>query len=643
MKMLNASVSHILISVFSIVMLSTLSLTGIVTTNINDKVAQLNIDTATLDDVIRIFGEPEKYFWGNKTFTKDNLPSTYILDYPEGFSVVISNSLVSELRHTKHGYVFREKLQVGSSLEEVLDVIGQPTETIIGQPCDYKDGILYKDIDGKKGYCYYSRSDQRVRFFFMDYKVTALYMTYMTGRSSPKTAHPAKKSSFQTIRPAQSVKEFDDVRWKDLSSLDLSSKPNLISTLRFNQKTIWPEPNMMPPRCDPNKILTDTMNPGLGVRELHQQGITGKGINVAIIDQPIYLDHPEFAGKIVAYHDTGCETQSSMHGPAVASLLVGTNCGTAPDANVYYAAAPSWTKDTAYQAQALDWIIEQNEHLSNSGKIRVVSVSAAPSGQGSPFEKNQQMWDKACRRAEEAGILVLDCTSHHGFIGKCWYDAKMPENVSRCTPGDPKSGYHPTSHLLVPSAPRTTAEEYDKGDCSYQYCGTGGLSWSIPYCAGVLAMGWQIRPELKPEQMRQLLFDSALIKRNGAKIINPQKFIDLVKNAEPDKVKSRRKTTPVVSQNPLGSWQTVDFVPNIDDFMPGQKHWQGSFYLNELTFFKDGRTSKVWKWREGYLWHPGNRTRSRYLIKKIGGSIYLFLEWKPTGSSPKNYYVLKKR
>lgn len=618
----------------------TSSLNAVTAANINNKVAQLDTATATLEDVIRIFGEPEKYFWGKETFTKDNLPSTYILDYPNGFSIVVSDGLVSELRHTKHGYVFRGELQVGSSLEEVLDVVGQPTETTIGQPCAYKDGVLYKDIDGKKGYCYYSRRDQRVRFFFMDYKVTALYVTYMTDRSSPITARPAKKASFQAIKPIQSVEEFDDVRWKDLSSLDLSSKPNLIPTLRFNEKTIWPDTEKLPAGYDPNKILTNAMNPGLGVRKLHQQGIKGKGINVAIIDQPLYLDHPEFAGKIVAYHDTGCGTKSSMHGPAVASLLIGTNCGTAPDANVYYAAAPSWTKDTAYQAQALDWIIEQNENLPASEKIRVVSVSAAPSGPGSPFEKNQQMWDRACRRAEATGILVLDCTTHHGFIGKCWYNARVPESVSRCTPGDPKSEYHSTNRLLVPSAPRTTAEEYDKGDCSYQYCGTGGLSWSIPYCAGVLTMGWQIRPELKPEQMRQLLFESAFVKRNGAKIINPQKFIDLVKKAKPGE--GRRKTAAPVNQNTFGRWRTVDFVPNIDDFKPGQKNWQGTFYLKNLTFFRDGRTSKVWKWRKGYLWDPVDRTKMRYIIKEIKGSKYLFMEWKDSGSNQTRYYVLKK-
>jgi hypothetical protein len=88
----------------------------------------------------------------------------------------------------------------------------------------------------------------------------------------------------------------------------------------------------MPPGCDPNEIMTNAMNPGLGVRALHQQGITGAGINVAIIDQPLYLyrncmvrdcrHHPEYAGKVVAYYDLCGGEKSSMHGPAVASLIV---------------------------------------------------------------------------------------------------------------------------------------------------------------------------------------------------------------------------------------------------------------------------------------------------------------------------------
>lgn len=496
--------------------------------DINAKVAQLDIDKATLDDVIQIFGEPIKYLWGKKTFTKDNLPSTYIVDYPNGFRVVMSRGKISELRFKEPGaeYVFKGELQVGSSLEKVLEVVGQPTETVVGQPCKYVDGVLYKDIDGRKGYCYYSRKDEGVRFFFLNYKVTALYVT----RSRPVGG---RGSSSKAVQPITSVKEFDDVRWKDLSKLDLSDKKGLIATLTFNQKTIWPGLAKMPPGLKPDKLLAKAMNPGLGIRRLHQQGITGKGVNVAIIDQPLYQDHPEFAGKIVAYYDTGCGSESSMHGPAVTSLLVGTNCGTAPDARVYYVAAPSWTRDTAYQAKALNWVIEQNKKLPASEKIRVVSVSAAPSGPGSPFDKHNKMWDKACALAEAEGILVFDCTSHHGFISSCWYDSSYPENIARCTAGFPgRQGFRARpGSILVPSSPRTTAEEMEKGDFSYIYWGRGGLSWAIPYCAGVLALGWQLNPDFGGEQMRELLFKSAYTTRSGAKIINPEDFIRLVRMA----------------------------------------------------------------------------------------------------------------
>lgn len=499
--------------------------------DINTKVSQLDINTANLDDVIRIFGDPEQYLWGGKTFTKDNLPSIYIAAYySNSLYIVMGRGEIVELRFQRQdtGYVYQDKLKIGSSLDEVLKVVGQPKEVVQGQamPRTAQDGVLYKDIDGRKGYCYYGRRDYGVRFFFLNYNVTALYLT----RTKPAEA---KGVSFQTVRPVKSVEQFDDVRWKDMSKLDLSDKKGLIPTLRFNLKTVWPQADKMPLGHKPDKVLKDGMNPGLGIRRLHRQGITGKGVNVAIIDQPLYQDHPEFAGKIVTYHDVGCESKSSMHGPAVASLLVGKNCGTAPEARLYYAAAPSWTKDTAYQAKALNWIIEQNRKLPASKKIRVVSVSASPSGPDSPFDKNQQMWDRACEQAEAENILVLDCTAHHGFISPCWYDRNAPESLIRCTPGYP--GREPrtyTGRILVPSSPRTTAEEFDKGDFNYQYCGRGGLSWAIPYCAGVLALGWQIRPEIGPEQMRELLFKSAYIHKSGDRIINPNGFIRLVRNAK---------------------------------------------------------------------------------------------------------------
>ncbi|MHC4487969.1 MAG: PDZ domain-containing protein, partial [Planctomycetota bacterium] len=141
------------------------------------KIEQLDIDTAGLERAKEIFGKPAQYIWGKETFTEDNLPRQYILNYPGDFSIYMSENKIVELRHgDDSSYVFRGKLRPGSTLDEVFEVIGHPEKIVEGKN-SYKNGVLYKDIDGNKGHCYYGRYDQNVRLWFSDYKIAAIYMT----------------------------------------------------------------------------------------------------------------------------------------------------------------------------------------------------------------------------------------------------------------------------------------------------------------------------------------------------------------------------------------------------------------------------------------------------------------------------------
>lgn len=282
------------------------------------------------------------------------------------------------------------------------------------------------------------------------------------------------------------------------------------------------------------KTLEDGKNPGLGVRALHERGITGEGVNVAIIDQNLLLDHPEFSGKIAAYLDTGCDMPSdigSMHAPAVTSILVGESIGVAPGARVYFAAVPSWLKDSAYFAKALDWIVAENEKLPEGEKIRLVSVSAAPSGEGSPYTENTQMWVEAVQAAQEAGILVIDCRSGEKtcFVGPAYFDPQDRDAVSLCKGGFPDStGRMPADRIGAPVSYRTVAEEYVADKPSYQYDAHGGLSWGVPYVAGLLALGWQVNPELSNEEIVRILFDTAFVDNEGNRVVNPPAFIEAI-------------------------------------------------------------------------------------------------------------------
>lgn len=200
----------------------------------------------------------------------------------------------------------------------------------------------------------------------------------------------------------------------------------------------------------------------------------------------------------------------------------------------HFAAAPSWLGDAGYYARALEWIVEENRKLPAGNKIRVVSVSAAPSGPGSPFSKHHDQWDQAVERAEKEGILVLDCTSHHGIISPAYFsDLRVSERAASLKagfPGRPYGGVDQDS-LFVPTSPRATAEQDDDGGAGYQYTGRGGLSWGIPYCAGVLAMGWQVSPEMSYQKAVELLFASAYRGDDGNRYINPPAFITMVQAA----------------------------------------------------------------------------------------------------------------
>jgi hypothetical protein len=142
------------------------------------RVAELDIDAAGPEQVKNIFGEPTQYIWGNQAFAPDALPRNYIMCYPCGFYVWFGDGRIREIRHRWGSpYVYRDRLRIGSTVQEVLDLLGQPDETVTGQECTFKDRVLYKDMDGTQGYHYYHRTDQRIRVWFKQDKVMSFYMT----------------------------------------------------------------------------------------------------------------------------------------------------------------------------------------------------------------------------------------------------------------------------------------------------------------------------------------------------------------------------------------------------------------------------------------------------------------------------------
>jgi RNA polymerase sigma factor (sigma-70 family) len=154
--------------------------------SIDAKIARLSKPGTTVREAVRVLGQPEKYASGTQTIDRDNLPESYQLVYSQGIQVWIRRGKVKELESLQPGpgFSYHGKLRLGSTLDEVLREVGPPSETISGQsaksvlgesPGGYA-GVLYKDLDGLKGYSYYWRPDQNVRFIFRNNIVTALLL-----------------------------------------------------------------------------------------------------------------------------------------------------------------------------------------------------------------------------------------------------------------------------------------------------------------------------------------------------------------------------------------------------------------------------------------------------------------------------------
>jgi len=100
----------------------------------------------------------------------------------------------------------------------------------------------------------------------------------------------------------------------------------------------------------------------------------------------------------------------------------------------------------------------------------------------------------------------------------------------------------------------------------------------------------------------------------------------------------------------IGTWKTVDFVREIEDFKDSDKQWEHGEdrpYLKQLIFLPDGKTTDNQRtWTKGLIFHTGKKTAGKYTIKKIDGSTFMFFEWKndsyTIGYMKTKYYVLKK-
>lgn len=340
-----------------------------------------------------------------------------------------------------------------------------------------------------------------------------------------------------------------DVRSCDVSAEDFSGVADW-NNISFNSDTLWPPADKLPEGFNPEAVLELSKDPGLGIRALHDQGITGEGIGVAIIDHGLYTGHEQYKDNLMLYECVHAHDgqEASLHGSAVSSIAVGRDVGVAPGAKLYYITCSfghytddGFEYDMSIAADSVYRVLEINQNLPQGEKIRVISISQGVSSDMLGYRKLAD----AVQAAAEEGILVLTVDNALFYPG---FDFLGMSREGLADPNDPQSyrpaawltDLHPTwleDTILVPMGGRTYAA--CTGESDYEWSYEGGMSWAVPWLAGFYALCCQAVPGCTPEQFFQAVQDTAAVKLLHedmgqeycfGRIINPAAAIQALKN-----------------------------------------------------------------------------------------------------------------
>lgn len=291
------------------------------------------------------------------------------------------------------------------------------------------------------------------------------------------------------------------------------------------------------------KALTDVATPVVGAPQVWNSKVKGKGIGIAILDTGIY-PHPDFIkpnNRIIAfkdfiqirsmpYDDNGHGTHCAGDAAGNGFCSSGKYCGPAPMANLIGVKVLD-KKGSGRLSKVLagiQWCIKHK----NKYRIKVLSMSM-----GSPAIVSYKI-DPLCRaveKARNAGIVVCCAAGNEGPKAKTINVPGIDPAVITIGALDDKNTLTINDDIIAPFSSRgPTIDGLTKPDLvshgvniistrapgayidkinrqtrvGQWYTSLSGTSMATPICSGVVALIMEARPELLPDNIKNILMST---------------------------------------------------------------------------------------------------------------------------------------
>lgn len=340
----------------------------------------------------------------------------------------------------------------------------------------------------------------------------------------------------------------------------------------------------------------------IGARQLWAGGITGAGVNVAVIDTGVApVPGLDAADKVAAVVDLSTErfddearfVDGHGHGTHLAGIIAGRSAGTnpaatdgfagiAPDAGIVSVKVAGRDGDVTPAAvvSGIDWVIEHAAELD----IRVISL-ALDTGYAGPYGSDPLA--AAVERAWDAGIVVVTAAGNEGAeSGGLNLPASDPHVIAVGGVRAIEGGFEvpdwasagdgvrnpdlaaPGAHIQSLRVPGSDADLYHpEGHVENELLFKGsGSSQAAAVVAGGAALLLQADPTLTPDQVKAALVETATPLAGAAAEQVGHGLLNLPAAADADVADARQEWPAATATRPLPQPAAVAVNP----------HWAGA-------------------------------------------------------------------